>query len=78
VDADMEDEDLQVDKEVIEHEVQEKDKQSFKKVITTSMVDLWCKSIKENGSLNAVRSLMRGQHALMVTMRRMILWQSLV
>ncbi|WJX83144.1 hypothetical protein P8452_65823 [Trifolium repens] len=59
VDADMEDEDLQVDKEAIEHEVQEKDKKSFKKVITTSMVDLWCKSIKENGSLNAVRSLMR-------------------
>ncbi|PNX72341.1 nucleolar complex protein 2, partial [Trifolium pratense] len=59
VDAGMEDEDLQVDKEAIEHEVQEKDKKSSKKVITTSMVDLWCKSIKENGSLNAVRSLMR-------------------
>jgi nucleolar complex protein 2 len=59
MDADMEDGDLQVDKEAIEHEVQEKDKKSSKKVITTSMVDLWCKSIKENGSLNAVRSLMR-------------------
>ncbi|GAU14818.1 hypothetical protein TSUD_50300 [Trifolium subterraneum] len=59
VDADMEDGDQQVDKEAIEHEVQEKDKKSSKKVITTSMVDLWCKSIKENGSLNAVRSLMK-------------------
>ncbi|GAU20642.1 hypothetical protein TSUD_230560 [Trifolium subterraneum] len=59
VDADMEDGDPQVDKEAIEHEVQEKDKKPSKKVITTSMVDLWCKSIKENGSLNAVRSLMK-------------------
>ncbi|XP_004497388.1 nucleolar complex-associated protein 2 isoform X2 [Cicer arietinum] len=59
VDTDMEDEDLQVDEDAPKHEVQEKEHKSSKKVITTSMVDLWCKSIKENGSLNAVRSLMR-------------------
>lgn len=55
----MEDGDLHVDEGAPEHEVQEKDKKSSKKVITTAMVDLWCKSIKENGSLNAVRSLMK-------------------
>ncbi|CAK8574066.1 unnamed protein product [Lathyrus sativus] len=59
LDADMEDGDLHVDEEAPEHEVQEKDKKSSKKVITTAMVDLWCKSIKENGSLNALRSLMK-------------------
>ncbi|KAI5401455.1 hypothetical protein KIW84_066066 [Lathyrus oleraceus] len=59
LDADMEDGDLHVDEGALEHEVQEKDKKSSKKVITTAMVDLWCKSIKENGSLNAVRSLMK-------------------
>jgi len=59
VDDDMEDGEPQVDEKVIEHEVQAKDKKRSNKVITTSMVDLWCKSIKENGSLNAVRSLMR-------------------
>lgn len=57
--SDIEDGDLQLDEEASEHEVQEEENKSSKKVITTSMVDLWCKSIKENGSLNAVRSLMR-------------------
>lgn len=59
VDDDMEDGEPQEDEKAIEHEVQAKDKKHSNKVITTSMVDLWCKSIKENGSLNAVRSLMR-------------------
>ncbi|XP_019441613.1 PREDICTED: nucleolar complex protein 2 homolog [Lupinus angustifolius] len=47
------------DGEAVEHEIKEKEPKLFKKVITTSMVDLWCKSIHENGSLNAVRSLMK-------------------
>lgn len=59
VDTDMEDGDLQLDEEATEHEIQEKEPKSSKEVLTTSMVDFWCKSIQENGSLSAVRSLMR-------------------
>ncbi|XP_020209987.1 nucleolar complex protein 2 homolog [Cajanus cajan] len=59
VGTDMEDGDLQLDEEATEHEIQEKEPKSSKEVLTTSMVDLWCKSIQENGSLSAVRSLMR-------------------
>lgn len=55
----MEDGDPQLDEEASEHEIHEKEQKSSKKVITTAMVDSWCKLIKENGSLNAVRSLMR-------------------
>ena len=55
----MEDGDLQPEEEASDHEIQEKEQKSSKKVIATSMVDLWCKSIHENGSLSAVRSLMR-------------------
>lgn len=57
--TDMEDGDIQLDEEASEHEIQDKEQKTSKKVITTSMVDLWCKSIEENGSLSAVRSLMR-------------------
>ncbi|XP_047165075.1 nucleolar complex-associated protein 2 [Vigna umbellata] len=56
---DIEDEDLKLDEEASEDEIQEKELKSSKEVITTSMVDLWCKSIQENGSLSALRSLMR-------------------
>ncbi|XP_061343100.1 nucleolar complex-associated protein 2 [Gastrolobium bilobum] len=59
VGTDMEDGDLQIDEGAREHETQEKEQKPSKKVITTSMVDLWCKSIQENGSISAVRSLMR-------------------
>ncbi|CAL0316285.1 unnamed protein product [Lupinus luteus] len=59
VGTDIEDGDLQEDEEAVEHEIKEKEQKVSKKVITTSMVDLWCKSIHENGSLNAVRSLMK-------------------
>ncbi|CAJ1977783.1 unnamed protein product [Sphenostylis stenocarpa] len=57
--TDMEDGDPQLDEEASEDEIQKKEQKSSKEVITTSMVDLWCKSIKENGSLSALRSLMR-------------------
>ncbi|XP_058774847.1 nucleolar complex-associated protein 2-like [Vicia villosa] len=63
LDADLEDGDLHVDEEATEHEVQGRKKKSSQKVITTAMVDLWLKSIKENGSLNAVRSLMKAFRA---------------
>ncbi|KAL9316922.1 hypothetical protein ACSQ67_013439 [Phaseolus vulgaris] len=59
VGSDIEDEELQLDEEASEDEIQEKEEKSSKEVITTSMVDLWCKSIQENGSLSALRSLMR-------------------
>ncbi|KHN30182.1 Nucleolar complex protein 2 like [Glycine soja] len=59
VGTDTEDGDLQLDEEASEDEIQEKEQKSSKEVITTSMVDLWCKSIQESGSLSAVRSLMR-------------------
>lgn len=55
-DTDLEHGDLQLPSEV---EVQEKEQKFSKKVITTSMVDSWLKSFQENGSLNAVRSLMK-------------------
>ena len=54
-----EDGNLQLDEGVSEDEIEEKEQKSSKEVITTSMVDLWGKSIQESGSLSAVRSLMR-------------------
>ncbi|XP_027365417.1 nucleolar complex protein 2 homolog isoform X2 [Abrus precatorius] len=53
------DDDIDVAEEAGEDEIQEKEQKPSKKVITTSIVDLWCKSIQENGSLSAIRSLMR-------------------
>ncbi|KAI4306718.1 hypothetical protein L6164_029972 [Bauhinia variegata] len=58
VDTDLEDGDPQLDDEAGKHEIEEKGQKS-QKAITTAMVDSWCKSIQENGSLSAVRSLMR-------------------
>lgn len=57
--TDIEDGDLQLDEEASEDEIQEKGQKSSKEVITTSMIDLWCKSIQEKRSLSAVRDLMR-------------------
>ncbi|KAL2968628.1 hypothetical protein AAZX31_15G038400 [Glycine max] len=59
VGTNTEDGNLQLDEEVSEDEIEEKEQKSSKEVITTSMVDLWGKSIQESGSLSAVRSLMR-------------------
>lgn len=58
-DDDMKDAEMQVDKEIDEHDVEEEEEKPSKKVITTAMVDSWCVSIKENGQLGAVHSLMR-------------------
>ncbi|KAJ6796772.1 nucleolar complex protein 2-like protein isoform X2 [Iris pallida] len=41
------------------HSAQEKLQKAPEKVITTAMVDSWCKDIKEYGKLGAVRSLLR-------------------
>ncbi|GLT76566.1 hypothetical protein SLA2020_482190 [Shorea laevis] len=53
----MEDEEMQSEQETFEDDVF-KEKPS-KNVITTEMVDSWCKSIQEDGKLSAVRSIMR-------------------
>ncbi|OMO74436.1 Nucleolar complex protein 2 [Corchorus capsularis] len=42
-----------------EEEEQEEEKPYSKNVITSAMVDSWCNSIREDGKLSAVRSLMR-------------------
>ncbi|KAJ0020655.1 hypothetical protein Pint_31286 [Pistacia integerrima] len=59
-DDDIENAEMQVDEEIDGHGVEEEEEEKpSKKVITTAMVDSWCVSIKENGQLGAVRSLMR-------------------
>ncbi|XP_047332490.1 nucleolar complex-associated protein 2 [Impatiens glandulifera] len=65
---DIDDEDVEEDDEDYETQDEETDadepkvekgKKSSTNVITSEMVDSWCKSIKENKSLGAVRSLMK-------------------
>lgn len=58
VETDMEDAEMQEDQDVGPDMEDEEEKPS-KNVITTEMVDSWCNSIRENGQLGAVRSLMK-------------------
>lgn len=58
VETDMEDAEMQEDEDVGPDMEDEEEKPS-KNVITTEMVDSWCNSIRENGQLGAVRSLMK-------------------
>ncbi|KAF3452608.1 hypothetical protein FNV43_RR03041 [Rhamnella rubrinervis] len=53
------DDELQVDEEINRDDIAEKEKEPSKTVITTAMVDSWCSSIKENGKVGALRSLLR-------------------
>lgn len=55
----MEDVAIQIDGETGKHDISEKDEKPSERVITSAMVDSWCNSIQENGSLSAVRSVMR-------------------
>ncbi|EOY11698.1 Peroxidase 31, putative isoform 2 [Theobroma cacao] len=59
VDVDMEDPETQLGDETHEHGIAEEGEKPSKNVITTAMVDSWCNSIREDGKLSAVRSLMR-------------------
>ncbi|XP_028798120.1 nucleolar complex protein 2 homolog [Neltuma alba] len=57
-DTDLEDGGLQLDEKAKKLDFSEKE-QGLKKALTTAEVDSWCKSIQDNGSLSAVRSLMK-------------------
>lgn len=59
VHTDMEDSDIQVNDETGRHDMAEKDEKTSPNVITAAMVDSWCNTIRENGKLSAVRSLLR-------------------
>lgn len=63
VDVDMEDEETQLDHEIHHHgitrEEEEEEEKPSKNVLTHAMVDSWCNSIREDGKLSAVRSLMK-------------------
>lgn len=54
------DEDHETDEDELEPQVaDEKKEKESAKAITTAMVDSWCNAVQENGSLRAVRSLLR-------------------
>lgn len=59
----MEDEETQLDHEIHHHgitrEEEEEEEKPSKNVLTHAMVDSWCNSIREDGKLSAVRSLMK-------------------
>ncbi|KAE8732665.1 Nucleolar complex protein 2-like protein [Hibiscus syriacus] len=56
VDIDMEDEETQLDDET---DIPDEEKKPSKNVLTTEMVNSWCKSIREDEKLSAVHSLMK-------------------
>ncbi|XVE63144.1 hypothetical protein DITRI_Ditri06bG0176600 [Diplodiscus trichospermus] len=58
VDVGMEDAETQLDDETHEHDISEEEKPS-KNVVTTAMVDSWCKSIIEDGKFSALRALVK-------------------
>ncbi|ONH99156.1 hypothetical protein PRUPE_6G014700 [Prunus persica] len=53
------DDEIQVDEETGRHDVLQKKKKPSKQVITSEMVDSWCNSIREDGKLSAIHSLMK-------------------
>ncbi|CAN6471429.1 unnamed protein product [Victoria cruziana] len=52
-------EDTDVDEAELESLLPTESTQKSGKVLTTAMIDSWCKKISENGSLSAIRSIMR-------------------
>lgn len=58
VETDMEDAEMQEDED-LGPDMEDEEEKPSKNVITTEMVDSWCNSIRENGQLGAVRSLMK-------------------
>lgn len=59
VETEEADDDIQVDDESRKGDVAEKEEKTSRTVITATMVDSWCNSIKESGKVGAVRSLLR-------------------
>ncbi|XWS58075.1 hypothetical protein CRYUN_Cryun08bG0004000 [Craigia yunnanensis] len=59
VDVDMEDAETQLDDETHEHDIAEEEEKQSKNIVTNAMVDSWCNSIREDGKLSAVHSLMK-------------------
>ncbi|XP_015573724.1 nucleolar complex-associated protein 2 [Ricinus communis] len=59
VDTDVDDAKMQVDEKIRGNDIPEKEEKSSKNMITTDMVDSWCKSVRENGKIGPVRSLMK-------------------
>ncbi|KAF2308596.1 hypothetical protein GH714_011070 [Hevea brasiliensis] len=59
VDNDAEEAKMQVDEEISGHDIAEKEEKPSKNVITSAMVDSWCNSVREDGKIGALRSLMK-------------------
>ncbi|PPR95144.1 hypothetical protein GOBAR_AA25512 [Gossypium barbadense] len=57
--VDMEDAETQLDGETYQHDIPEEEEKPSKNVLTTEMVNSWCKSIREDEKLSAVHSLMK-------------------
>lgn len=55
----MEDAETQLDDETYQHDIPEEEEKPSKNVLTTEMVNSWCKSIREDEKLSAVHSLMK-------------------
>ncbi|KAJ6713418.1 NUCLEOLAR COMPLEX 2 AND RAD4-RELATED [Salix purpurea] len=58
-DTDVEDADMLVDEENRDHDIAKKKEKPSDNVITTAMVESWCNSVRENGKISAVRSLLK-------------------
>uniref|UniRef100_A0A2P2M6A3 Uncharacterized protein MANES_17G118000 n=1 Tax=Rhizophora mucronata TaxID=61149 RepID=A0A2P2M6A3_RHIMU len=50
---------MQVDEKIRHHKISEKEEKPSQNVITTEMVESWCTSVQENGTIGAIRSLLR-------------------
>ncbi|KAB2018635.1 hypothetical protein ES319_D08G243000v1 [Gossypium barbadense] len=57
--VDMEDAENQLDDETYQHDIPEEEEKPSKNVLTTEMVNSWCKSIREDEKLSAVHSIMK-------------------
>ncbi|CAK7339205.1 unnamed protein product [Dovyalis caffra] len=57
--TDVEDADMLLDEEIRDHDIAKKDEKPSLNVITTAMVESWCNSVRENGKISAIRSLLK-------------------
>jgi nucleolar complex protein 2 len=58
-DTDVEDADMLVDEEIRDRDIAKKNQKPSDNVITTALVESWCNSVRENGKISAVRSLLK-------------------
>lgn len=58
-DTDVEDADMQGDDEASDRGISQKEAKQSSMVITTEMIESWCNSIRENGKISALRSLLK-------------------